>query len=115
VLTDLFHGISCALTTVVEFKTGIGRCIPGDPQAVEVEDLFDRSEQMHRTVQLHRTYNIASLDIIFGVAVVFVREQFGQVVVRNLLDERVFWRDENIFQQTWLGRRDVGEPARRAV
>lgn len=44
-----------------------------------------------------------------------MRDEFREVVVMDLVRDGVFWCDEHVFEEAFLGRRDVCKPTTHLV
>lgn len=79
-----FLAAIAALAGAAFFKVGVRGGIP------------DHTE----TIKVH--HDIPCLDIVLGLVIVLMWEKVWEIVVRYLLDQRVFGADENVFQQARL-------------
>lgn len=97
--SETFVGLAIfALASGTFLEVTVGRGVPGDTQTVGVEDA------------------VAGIGFVFGGDLVGqVGDEARQVVVVDLVGERMLRGDKNIGQETGLGWRDVCEPAARGI
>jgi len=80
-------------------EVGVGGGVPGNPEAVDVVDAVAGGEEVVG---------------VFEIGWV-VRDELWEIVLVNLVGERVAWGDEAVFQEGRFCRRDVREPAAHLV
>ena len=101
-LDTLVHGRSQAFfpsavsrfTGVASLEVGIRRRVPDNTYAVDVVDHIAGSNQ-----------------VVLGDITRIMCYQSWKEVLMDLVRERVLGRDDHVFEQTWLRRGDVCEPA----
>ena len=90
----LFLGAIAGLASIAAFEVGVRGSVPDESYAVDV------------------VYYIASDDeVILGDVPRMVCYQAWEIVLMNLVCERVLGRNDYIFEKTWLCGRDVRELA----
>ena len=91
--------VDCGMWAVgVDLEGLAGRAVPGDAVAIDVLEAVTQADlRLCRFLAWH------------------VRDEFGKVVVVDLMGDGVFWSNEHVFEEALLGRCDVCKPTTHLV